>query len=166
MGGKVAQRLAIDHPDALRGLVLIATTSADPDNSLISARVADQASTHGYARALAQNFPRWFTSDADDALVDWTRTEMLRTPEHVTLGLVADYRGLDFRLELAIIDVPTLVIAARGDLSTPVTSSKVIAGLIPDSELAVIERAGHFVHLERPTEVNATIRQFLSARGL
>jgi 3-oxoadipate enol-lactonase len=166
MGGMVAQRLAIDYPDDVRSLVLVATTSADPDNTLISARVADGTPKLGYAVALTKNFPRWFSPDADSTIVEWTRTEMLRTPEQVTLGLVSHYRGLDFRPELPVIEVPTLVIAAKGDASTPVTASEIMARLIPDSELVVVGGVGHFVQLERPDEVNSAIQRFLLNRGL
>jgi pimeloyl-ACP methyl ester carboxylesterase len=166
MGGMVAQRWTIDYPDDMGGLVLVATTSADPDNTLISAQVADETPKLGYATALTKNFPRWFSPDADATMIEWTRTEMLRAPEQVALGLVNDYRGLDFRSELPVIDVPTLVIAAKGDASTPVTASEIMARLIPDSELVVVDGAGHFVQLERPDEVNTAIQQFLLNRGL
>ncbi len=166
MGGIVAQRLAIDHPEAVQALVLVATTSADPDDSLVSAKVADESDEVGYVAALRKNFRRWFLHTSDESVLQWTQTEMLRTPSRVTLGLVDDYRGLDIRPRLPDIKMPTLVIGARGDVSTPVTSSELMAELIPDSELIIIDGAGHFVQLERPQEVNLAIQRFLSARGL
>lgn len=165
MGGMVAQQLAIDYHEDVRALVLVATTSADPDNTLISAKIADETPRLGYVNALTKTFPLWFLPDADESIVRWTRDEMQRVPENVTLELVSDYLGLDFRPELPGIQATTLVIAARGDASTPVAGSKVIANLISDSELVVIEGVGHFVQLERPAEVNAAIRRFLSAQG-
>ena len=43
------------------------------------------------------------------------------------------------------------------DIIGPVTDH-----LAPGSELVVIEGAGHFLHLERPDEVNGHILRFLA----
>ena len=166
MGGMVAQQLAIYHPEDLSGLVLITTVAADPDASLISRRITAEAVAVDYRTAFLRHFPAWFPEGADPDLVEWTKSEMLRTPERVAVSLVRAYQDLDFRPRLRDLRVPTLVIGARGDSSTPVDRSREIAYLVPGATLAVIEGAGHFVQLERPREVNRAILKFLSEHGL
>jgi pimeloyl-ACP methyl ester carboxylesterase len=87
---------------------------------------------------------------------------MLRTPEHVALKLVDAYGDMDVREELAGLDVPTLVIGARGDESTPVDRSVELSQLIPGASLVTVDGAGHFVQLERPDEVNEALMAFPS----
>jgi pimeloyl-ACP methyl ester carboxylesterase len=166
MGGMVAQQLALSHPEDLSALVLVATAAADPDGQLISGRIASDAVEAGYRDAFLRYFPGWFPADGDPDLREWVRSQMLRTPERVALGLVEDYRDFDFRNDLPGIRVPALVVAASSDVSTAPARSQEIARLIPGAKLVTIERAGHFVHLERPREVNAALHEFLSEHGM
>jgi pimeloyl-ACP methyl ester carboxylesterase len=166
MGGMVAQQLAITHPGDVRGLILVATAAADPEQHFISAQIANASRRAGFRAAFLESFPRWFLPASNSEIVSWVRSEMLATPERVALGLVKDYRHLDLRSRLPAINAPCLVIGASGDVSTPVTGSEVIARLIPGSELKIIEGAGHFVQLERPDEIDDAIRGFLRANGL
>ena len=166
MGGMVAQRLALDHPDAVAGLVLIATAAADPDGSLLSRRILEDTPALGYAEAFGRHSPGWFPSDFDTDLRRWVSAKMLRVPESVALALVRDYHDLDYRADLPSVHAPTLVIGAIADPSTPVARSEEVAALIPGSELVVIKGAGHFVHLERPREVNEALLEFLARHGL
>ena len=120
----------------------------------------------GYRAAFLKSLPRWFVPASNPDMVEWVRSEMLATRERVALGLVESFRNLDLRSRLSEIGAPCLVICARGDVSTPVTGSEVIARLIPNAELKIVDGAGHFVQLERPDEVNDAIRGFLRAHDL
>ena len=112
MGGMVAQQLAASHPEDLSGLVLVATASSDPQGTLLSRRIAAEAPVAGYRTAFLRYFPGWFLPEADPHLVEWAKSEMLRTPESVALSLVRAYQDLDFRTRLGEIRTPTLVIGA------------------------------------------------------
>lgn len=59
------------------------------------------------------------------------------------------------------IQVPTLVYCAEDDLLTPAYFSREIAGLIPGSELDLLERGGHAFSRSRPEAFNARILSFL-----
>ena len=145
MGGMVAQQLAVSHPEDLSGLVLIATVCGNPEGGLISQRIASEAPRTGYRAAFLHYFPEWFTPDSEPSLVEWAKSEMLRTGEQVALSLVRAYQDLDFRAELPRLRIPCLVIGGQGDTSTPVARSQEIADLVPGARLVVIEGVGHFV---------------------
>ena len=166
MGGMVAQEMALSYPDDLSALVLVATTAADPEHTLISKRIADNARELGFRAAFLREFPGWFSPNASRELVEWAKEQMLLTPERVALDLVRSYGPVDFRGRLAEVRVPTLVIGASGDISTTAFRSREIAALIPSARLVVLEGSGHFVQLERPTETNTAIQRFLSETGL
>ena len=64
---------------------------------------------------------------------------------------------------MAGIRLPTLVIVGEDDELTPPRFSEFLVSEIPGARLARISKAGHYVLLEQPDEVNLAIRQFLAA---
>jgi pimeloyl-ACP methyl ester carboxylesterase len=156
MGGRVAQWLAADHPERVRRLVLIATTSGDRSASRRDpAAVADLLSGDrarmeplffdaGWARRHPEDVDRFFTRTA-------TR-EALR-------GHFAASRDHDGAAILDRIRARTLVVHGSHDALTPVPHGEVLAERIPDATLAVFD-AGHGLHLDTPEAVEA-VRAFL-----
>jgi 2-succinyl-6-hydroxy-2,4-cyclohexadiene-1-carboxylate synthase len=59
--------------------------------------------------------------------------------------------------------VPTLLVAGALDAKYVAIAER-LAGLIPGARRVVVEGAGHAVHLERPDEFAALVRDFLRAR--
>ncbi len=66
----------------------------------------------------------------------------------------------DARPLLAGITCPTLVAAGRQDRWSPLEQHEQMVAALPDARLAVIEDAGHFAPVERPTEVTAALAQW------
>lgn len=61
------------------------------------------------------------------------------------------------------IQTPALVMAGRHDFQFPPEHQAILADRLPNARLALIERAGHNAHSERPREVIETIRSFIPA---
>ncbi len=57
-----------------------------------------------------------------------------------------------------------LVIAGRHDRICPVEAAEVMAHLIPDAELAVMERSGHMPFVEQQDRYVEAVRSFLDRR--
>lgn len=68
----------------------------------------------------------------------------------------------DSRHMLVDIEVPTVVVVGRQDLTTPQQRAEEMAADIADARLVVIEECGHMSPLERPAEVSAALRRWLS----
>jgi pimeloyl-ACP methyl ester carboxylesterase len=64
-------------------------------------------------------------------------------------------------LLLGRLTTPTLIIWGREDKIAPLECGELFAAAIPKSRLAVIERCGHFPHLERPVEFSQILLDFL-----
>ncbi len=87
-------------------------------------------------------------------------------------AIAADVRPATLGLELAImaetdlsdllpdIAVPTLLMWGDSDARSPLTVAHQFQQAIPDTELVVIQGAGHMSNLERPEQVNAAVRAF------
>lgn len=67
----------------------------------------------------------------------------------------------DVRKDAAKLKVPTLLIYGGKDQSTPVRYGELLRQRITGSTLKVLPEAGHFVHLDRSSEVIKAIEEFL-----
>jgi len=68
----------------------------------------------------------------------------------------------DSRPLLVEIQQPTLVLVGRQDIATPLIRAEEMAADISHSQLVVIETCGHMSPLEKPAEVSAALRRWLT----
>jgi len=69
----------------------------------------------------------------------------------------------DGREHLKRIAVPTLVLCGRDDQATPYELNAEIARLIPGATFIAIQNCGHLSTMEKPAEVSAAMRRWLTA---
>jgi aminoacrylate hydrolase len=166
-GGAIGQRIALDHPDRLRSLVLSATW-AGPDayfRRVFESRrqTLVDSGIEAYLRAsvLFQATPRW-VSDNDEFITDIHRvTAAASAPVEVLVSRIDAILRHDCRSRLLEIRVPTLVIVARDDVITPVFYSEELAGRIPGAKLVVLDGGGHYAPAIQSEPYNAAVGQFL-----
>ncbi len=173
LGGTIAMRTALDHPDRVRALALIGTSSrvntAARDWYLERAALVDdgqgERSDGGDDAATLRD-----TLDAD------TRDVYRNRPEEIPDGVLirrqstADPRGFanacramaglkaaPLDPELGSIKAPTLVVAGDADQHCPPRAGEIIASGIPGAQLRVLEDTGHPIPVERPAETAEAI---------
>ena len=61
-------------------------------------------------------------------------------------------------------DLPTLIVWGRNDQIVPVECADLFHAAIKGSHREIIDRAGHFPHLEQPVEFTRILRNFLKIR--
>ncbi len=97
--------------------------------------------------------------------------EMLQNEEHavaaamspeIVLARIAAIQRFDRRAELARIEAPTLVFAARDDLITPAYFSEALAHAIPKARLVMLPEGGHFYPRVVPEIFQKTVIEFLT----
>lgn len=171
MGGQIAQRFALRHPDRVERLILSGTGAAP------ARRVFDPIELWSWVKGRDESgmlFARqqflWLFSD-----------EFLQSPEAVdqTLKMLADnpnpisaeayarqaqaYTAHDCLDELGAIDAPTLVICGERDRLTPPWICRALADAIPRARFELVRGPGasHALPLERPDEFNRRVTAFL-----
>ncbi|KQX49582.1 MULTISPECIES: alpha/beta hydrolase [unclassified Streptomyces] len=166
MGGQIAMELYRRHPGRVRGLVLADTFPAAETEDGRSTRnaMADRLLAGG-AEAM-----REYADEVLDRMVAPYNTHaaphvhrMMRSSDPA--GAAAALRGRaerpDYRELLTTVSVPALVVVGRDDSYTPVADAEGMHALLPDSTLAVIERAAHLPNLERTEEFDAVLESYL-----
>ncbi|HET8578973.1 MAG TPA: alpha/beta hydrolase [Methylomirabilota bacterium] len=157
MGGGIAQTVALAAPSLLRGIALVGTGA----RLRVFPKLLELLGSSYPAAVDFVNQYAWSPASAA-ALKDGGRRAMLETRAPVTAGDFRACDAFDVMARLAEITVPALVIVGEDDQLTPVKYSEHLAGQIPGATLVRIRRAGHYVMLEQPDEVNLAIRRFLA----
>jgi pimeloyl-ACP methyl ester carboxylesterase len=167
MGGYVSFEIMRRARDRVERLALIDTQAA-PDTPEASKRrhgLIEQTGLgrfHGVHRSLLPQIVH--KSRLDDPAVAQPIFDM--ACEVGAEGFVREQQAIinrpDSRPLLVDINVPTVVIVGRQDQATPLSRSQEMAADIAQSRLVVLEDCGHMSPLERPEEVTAVLRRWLS----
>jgi 3-oxoadipate enol-lactonase len=150
LGGIVAQEFAIKYGNFLKALILVDTTSHGVDPEATADAFLAMTDKRGFEKAVLNLSDISFSSSASPALLEWTRREVIQTPEFVARKAVRSLNDACTRASLSQIKMPTLVIAGEEDRVTPPQESDILAKGISDSTLSFIPGAGHFSMLENP----------------
>jgi pimeloyl-ACP methyl ester carboxylesterase len=146
--------------------LVLASTRATADNEEGRQRRKDlaerlRAEGNGF---MVESPPPLLSTDASAELQDYVKATIARqSAESIAAASLGMAERTDSTGDLAGIDVPTLVIAASGDLLIPPDETKAMASQIPHAHLEVLEGAGHLSNLEAPDEFTHLLRQHLEA---
>lgn len=158
MGGAIAVECALAHPDRIRALVLVATAARfDLPGALLNA-------WRDVMRGRAQQpfTSEAFSPKADFAVIREAWMEQVKTDPRVRYFDLLACNEFDATARLAGITVPTLIIAGRDDAITPLDRAEALHRGIAQSQLVIIDDAGHTLPSENPAEFNAAIDTFLA----
>lgn len=164
-GGALALAVAARHPGLARTLVVVSgyagwAGSLPPDvveQRLAQAMALSELTSDELAAAL---LPTMFaTSPAADDLERFAAS--LRELHPAGFRAMARASAEDLSGLLASVQVPTLVVCGDQDVRAPLAVAEHLHTAIAGSELAVLRGLGHIVNLERPEELNATLRTWL-----
>lgn len=155
MGGAIAQQIALDYPERLHGLILIATGAHLKVNpAIIECIISNPTET-------ATSITQWsWGDDVDENLIQQGVKHLLQTPVEV---IQADYiacNNFDVRDRLHEIQIPTLIMAGAKDKMTRIAWNEELAEKIPNSQIRVFENNGHQVHVEQVEAVIDIIREW------
>jgi len=167
MGGYVAMEVMRRAPERVERLALLDTGArADTEEQIIRRRdLIGLADRGGFKAVSPKLLPLFVHPDrlADKALVDAISKMADSVGKDAFLRQQqAIMHRPDSRPGLAAIACPTLVVCGREDVLTPPELSEEIAGLVPGADLVLIDDCGHLSTMERPDDVNAVLRSWMS----
>lgn len=134
LGGVLALNYAVDHPQNVRSLALIAAQYQMPKRLL------------RFQNVLFRFMPGPVFDQMGFGKKDFIR-------------LCKSMMELDFSGSLRQVSCPVLVVCGEKDAANK-AASKNLADILPDAELRVISGAGHEVNVEAPEKLAAALQEF------
>ncbi|MGV9799988.1 alpha/beta fold hydrolase [Mycobacterium sp. NPDC003449] len=175
LGGWVAARAAIDHPDRVDRLVLNTAGGSQADPEVMKRIVTlSMAAAENPSWETVQARIKWLMADKskdyDDIVA--SRRRVYRQPGFVSAmsdimalqdpGIRA--RNLLGEKEYGSITAPTLVVWTSDDPTAAVAEGRRIAGMIPGARFEVMPGCGHWPQYEDPQTFNRLHLDFLLGR--
>jgi 3-oxoadipate enol-lactonase len=160
LGGAIAMRLALDVPERIERLVLVATGARIATPDFWEERAAT-VRHRGLEAIVDAAMERWFTPTFGD--VRRYRAMLLSNQAEGYARCCEALRGWDARGELGVLCAPTLAVAGRDDPATPPSDLKAITAEIRGTHLVTIDDARHLVNVEQPEAFNVALLSHLAA---
>lgn len=172
LGGRVALQLALDHPGAVRRLVLLSATPGIPDAGRRAERrardeaLADALVADGDVAAFVD---RWLAGPLF-ARVPPDRTGRAGRAANTAAGLAESLRQAGTGTQVPLwdrlggLECPVLCMAGATDDRFSAVARRMVQAL-PAATLALVPGAGHAVHLEQPALVAKLVVAWLDGLG-
>jgi 3-oxoadipate enol-lactonase len=166
MGGMVAQELALAHPERIRTLALGCTYCGGEGSALSSEEVMRRL-TEGMSSGVRELAVRaaWEANVSPSFAANEEAYRLflgIGLRRAVPIGtIMAQMRAIaahDTSTRLPRLQLPTLVIHGTLDELLPVQNGHMIAGLIPDSRLEILDGIGHMFFWEQPAHSAELVR--------
>lgn len=156
MGGAVAQTIGLENSDRVLGLVLAGTGARlRVHPSYLEGVLKDFAHTaHLFNEAE-------FAPNADARQKELSEKQLSACDPDVVHGDLVACNEFDMMSRVSEIRAPTLIISGVQDQMTPAKYAQFLASKIIDSQLCLIEGAGHMLMLEKPAEVSRALTNWI-----
>jgi pimeloyl-ACP methyl ester carboxylesterase len=173
LGGAIVQHIALRHPDRVLSLILGATgpggTHAVPaEGWAMEALVAAVTQGNAAPPETVERFyeamfsPSYVAEHRAEVIARFTlREEYPQTLPEASTAQMGATAGHDTYDQLPSIAAPTLVIDGADDPIFPAENSRILAERIPGAELVLLEGARHVYIIEKQTEADAAVLDFL-----
>jgi pimeloyl-ACP methyl ester carboxylesterase len=168
LGGRIALQMATDRPDRITKMVLMGTPGVGmtPTDGLAALRAYEPS--HDAMRDLLRNYFAVDPAMITDELVE------IRFAASIAAGAYEAYQAMFFdprhagselgitENEVRTITTPALLVHGREDKVVPMHVSVTMLGLLPNADLHVFSRCGHWTQIERADEFSALVADYLA----
>ncbi|MFC5409702.1 alpha/beta fold hydrolase [Larkinella bovis] len=167
MGGYIALAFAEQHPDLVRGLVLLNSTAfADTDEKKQARqKTVESLQEKGTAPFIEQTVPKMFGERFGQNRADEVQKYVSQFSTLPTEALIAGVKSIAARPDrVAVLQkatFPVLLIAGQQDQLVPFDKSQELFDQVPQAETVVLKNAGHLGVIESPEEVTKAIQDFI-----
>ncbi|MFH8469057.1 alpha/beta fold hydrolase [Streptomyces sp. NPDC017991] len=175
IGGAIGQRFAVAHPERVRRLMIVDSVSYDSWPSSTWRKIIDE-NLDDFTSMSQDAFNTLLTRQlkmtvADESLMTGDVLQAYLAPHQSAPGRVSFFehqvRHYDSKYteeisdQLGRLTMPVRILWGEEDRWQPLHYAKRLSGDIPDADLVVVPKAGHFVMEDAPERVVHEINDFL-----
>ncbi len=164
MGGAVAQRFALSHPDRIHALGLVTTAVEFPRDVMMQR--ASSLTESSRAEVVDETLRRWFSEaavTADAAPVVYARERLATVSPAAWQAVWHALATFSVAAEASDFDRPVLAVSGSADTSTPPAARQRIAELYPRCRYVEVRDAPHLLPLEKAARLGQELDAFLSS---
>ncbi len=171
MGGTTCLVQAIEAPERVTRIVLggsHASTGGDPYIIANFPSEGSKATRATYADPSREQFIRYLKAHVHDQdlatdpeLVDYVYNQWNNSPDHREAQSNSKSVSHSNLGELHTIKIPVKVVQGRFDRMVTMEQALMLIGYMPQADLAILNRCGHWAPFERPREYVAQVLPFL-----
>jgi pimeloyl-ACP methyl ester carboxylesterase len=169
-GGFVAQEFALSHAERLNKLILACTSFGGrnhvaPDLEILMAFAStdDLNKSERIRKFMIPAFTPEFRAENAEVVEQVCQLrEQNVVPENVYLAQLQSATTFDFEARASNIKAETLVLTGDADVVVPPQNSYNLAKAIPNATLKIIKNGSHMFFIEKASEFNEIVSQFLS----
>lgn len=169
LGGLVAQRLAVDHPDLVRRLVVVDAVAVYPPGLRQQWRErSEQTPEQGLEPLLDSTLALWFTADllaAGSPVVERVRRDFLAGDPRGYAAACHALELVDLTELIGGIQAPTLVVCGADDAPPFAAAARELAATLPGARLVWLSPARHAGVLEQSEQFIQALTEFLREGG-
>lgn len=163
MGCAIALTLALKYPKKIVGLALLGGGA----KMRVASNILESAGISNTFEATVEMInENCFSANAPQSLIQLSKQNMLKVGPPVLLGDFLACNEFDVTDQLEKIRIPTLIVCGAEDKMMPLKHSQSLHEGIANSQLHVLENAGHMVMLEQPDLVANLLKQFVDELAL
>jgi pimeloyl-ACP methyl ester carboxylesterase len=170
MGGMVAQELVLTHPERVRTLTLGCSFPGGPEAKMtdmdVVGRIAEAVLSGDGERAMRVGYEIMiapeFAAEPGNYELYAKVAELYPAPIPTLMAQLSAIVAHDTSERLADIEVPTLVVHGTADRLLESVNGELLARLIPDARLELLEGAGHMFFWEQPERSAKLVREHVS----
>jgi len=161
LGGHLALRLALDHPEAVRGIVLAGSSGLFEREIVVGGRTAQHRPSRDW---LQMKIEELFSdpSNVPEGIVERVYVELSnRRAARALVRLSKSAKSDNLSAHLSEITAPALLLWGQGDTVTPPDVAHEFSELMPNARIQWLENAGHAPQIEQPVAFTKAIDDFL-----
>lgn len=175
-------RVADEHPELVRSLILVAPTGA---NTLRARPGMTGAAFYGLLQSPVLGTSFYNVMSSERSIRDYARRHLFYDPARVTNRLVTQlyaashqdgaqhaisaflsgFLNTETRDAFARLTQPTTIVWGRQDQTAPIEQAAVLLSLNPGADLEIFDRCRMTPHEEHPEKFNALVRRALLTRS-
>lgn len=166
MGGVIAKRFTLDHPDRVKGLVLIGTPLNLKEKPQIDELwklllTLEDPIDPDFIRSFNEGVP---VKQVPAEFMEHINQANMKVPAYIWRDAFKGVWEADMMDEISAITVPALVLWGDHDSFTKLEDQKELASGIPVSKLKVYNGNGHAIHWEEPERFSDDVIEFIEKK--